>query len=214
MATRSTPLIDARPRPVPDLAPVQGHRRPWLLGLGVLLTVMGALAAVWLVGAAGEREEVVVVARDVAYGQRLAAADLGIARVSLDPGVEAVPAADRSSLVGQVATTRLAPGTLLGSSMVEPVGEPGPGTVLVPLAVPAERMPAGGLRAGDRLLVIDSEAGNAGRPVAARVVRVGQPDVNGVSVVDVTTSAASGPPLAIAGANGRVALVVEPAGGR
>ncbi len=214
MPARSTTPVEAAPRPAPDLAPVRGHRRPWLLGLGVLLTVMGALAVVWLVGAAGQRQEVVVVAREVDYGQPIDASDLGVARVSVDPGVEVVPASERTGLVGQVASTRLAPGMLLGSSMVEPAGEPGPGSVLVPMAVPAERMPAGGLRAGDRLLVVDSEAGGAGGPVAARVVRVGPPDVNGVSVVDVTTTAAAGPQLAVSAANGRVALVVQPAGGR
>jgi hypothetical protein len=45
------------------------------------------------------------------------------------------------------------------------------------------------------------------------VARVGPVDVNGVTVVDVTTNAASGPQLAIAAANGRVAIVVQPSGG-
>jgi hypothetical protein len=179
------------------------------------------LTVVWLVGAAGQRQEVLAVRADVAYGQVVTAEDIAVARVSVDPGVAVLPGTDRDVVVGQVATTRLAPGMLLTAGMVEPVGEPGPGRVLVPIAVPAERMPAGGLRAGDRILAVDSqdagsgEGGVAARPaaIAATVVRVGSTDINGVTVVDVTTAAASGPALAVAAANGHVALVLKPSEG-
>jgi hypothetical protein len=173
------------------------------------------------VGAAGQRQEVLAVRADVAYGQVVTAEDITVARVSVDPGVAVLPGADRDVVVGQVATTRLAPGMLLTAGMVEPVGEPGPGRVLVPIAVPAERMPAGGLRAGDRILAVDSQAAGSGAgavavpptPISATVVRVGPTDINGVTVVDVTTAAASGPALAVGAANGHVALVLEPSEG-
>jgi hypothetical protein len=174
---------------------------------------------VWLVGAAGQRQEVLAVRADVAYGEVVTADDVTIARVSVDPGISVLPGADKDAVVGQVATTRLTPGMLLTEGMVEPVGEPGPGRVLVPIAVPAERMPAGGLRAGDRILAVDSEpAGTdagvtgAASPTAATVVRIGPADINGVTVVDVTTTSAAGPRLAVAAANGHVALIVEPTG--
>jgi hypothetical protein len=203
----------------PGLAPVRGRRRPWLLGLGALLATLGSLTVVWLVGAAGQRQEVLAVRSDVPYGQVVSADDITIARVSVDPGIAVLPASERDAIVGQVATTRLAPGMLLTGGMVEPSGEPGPGQVLVPIAVPAERMPAGGLRAGDRILAVDAEAlgsdgasSVAATTTAASVVRVGPVDINGVTVVDVTTAAAAGPRLAVAAANGHVALVVEPSG--
>ncbi|HYN57049.1 MAG TPA: SAF domain-containing protein, partial [Motilibacterales bacterium] len=204
------------------IAPVRGRRRPWLIGLGALLAALGALTVVWLVGAAGQRQEVLVVRADVAYGQAVTGDDIAIARVSVDPGVSVLSAAERDAVVGQVATTRLAPGMLLTAGLLEPAGEPGRGRVLVPVAVPSERMPAGGLRAGDRILAVDAEsaAGGSGvgsgvagaAPIAATVVRVGAADINGVTVVDVTTAAAAGPRLAVSAANGHVALVVEPGG--
>ena len=212
-STRSPGLAGA------GLAPVRGRRRPWLLGLGALLAALGALTVVWLVGAAGQRQEVLAVRADVAYGEVVTADDMTIARVSVDPGISVLPGADRDAVVGQVATTRLTPGMLLTAGMVEPVGEPGPGRVLVPIAVPAERMPAGGLRAGDRILAVDSEPAGpdagvsvAASPTAATVVRVGPADINGVTVVDVTTTAAAGPRLAVSAANGHIALIVEPTG--
>ena len=127
----------------------------------------------WLVGAAGQRQEVLAVRAELAYGEVVTADDITIARVSVDPGIAVLPGADRDAVVGQVATTRLTPGMLLTEGMVEPVGEPGPGRVLVPIAVPAERMPAGGLRAGDRILAVDSEpaGSDAGASVACRADR-------------------------------------------
>ena len=180
---------------------------------------LGALTVVWLVGAAGQRQEVLAVRADVAYGEVVTADDITIARVSVDPGVAVLPGDTRDAVVGQVATTRLTPGMLLSAGMVEPVGEPGPGRVLVPIAVPAERMPAGGLRAGDRILAVDSEPAGpdtavsaAAAPIPATVVRAGPADINGVTVVDVTTTAAARPRLAVSAANGHVALIVEPTG--
>jgi hypothetical protein len=204
-----------------DLEPVRGRRRRGLIAAGALLASVGALGVVWLVGAAGQRIDVVVVRQDVAYGEPIDAGDLGVARVSVDPGVAVVPADGAAALVGQVATTRLSTGMLLAPGMVATAGEPAPGRVLVPIALPAERMPAGGLRAGDRVIAVD--AGTAADPttpgvasvgsgVPALVVRVGAPDVNGTTVVDVTTTPGDGPWLAVAAANGRVALVVQPSG--
>ena len=194
------------------LSPVRGRRRPWLLGLGALLATLGGLTVVWLVGAAGDRQEVLAVRTDVAYGQALTAEDVTTARVSVDPGVAVLPTQDADAVIGLVASTRLSPGMLLTTDMVEPAGEPGAGRVLVPIAVPADRMPAGGLRPDDRLLAVDAEGAGAMEPTPATVVRVGPADINGMTVVDVTTATQAGPGLAVAAANGHVALVVQPSG--
>ena len=207
-----TALNSATRRPVSEVE-ARGRRRPWLIAAGCLLTAVGALAVMWLVGAAGQRQEVLVVRQSVEYGQAIEAGDLGVARVSVDPGVDVVPVDQRELVEGQVAATRLTPGMLLVAGAVEPAGEPGAGRVLVPIAVPAERMPAGGLRAGDAVLAVDTEPAEGmavGGGVPAQVVRIGPMDVNGVTVVDVTAATADGPPLAIAAVNGRIALVVQP----
>jgi hypothetical protein len=222
-------LPTARALPALGTTPmgVRGRRRPWLIATGALLASLGALVVVWLVGAAGQRQEVLVVRQAVPYGTVVTSQDLGIARVSLDPGVQAIPAVDRERVVGLVAVTQLVPGMLVAPGMVEPMGEPGVGRALVPIALPSDRMPAGGLRAGDRILAVatdgltDAPGGPAtdgpgwattARSVPATVVRVGPVDINGVVVVDVTVSAADGPPLTVVAATGQVALVVQPMG--
>lgn len=193
--------------------PVRGRRRPWLVALGALLSAVGALAVVWLVGAAGQRVEVLVVRAEVPYGQAISAADVGVARVSVDPGVAVVPSEDRAIVVGQYAATPLYPGMLLAPEMVTPDSGPTPGRAHVPVAIVAERMPAGGLRPGDRIVLVDAgdaaAPGSPSRTFAATVMRVGVTDVNGVTVVDVATSLGDAPGLSVASANGRVAVVVQ-----
>ncbi len=172
---------------------------------------MGALGVVWMVGAAGQRQEVLVVRQQLAYGDEVTAAVLGVARVSVDPGVDVVPASRRSEVVGLTVATRLTPGMLLTHEALSAQSGPPAGKVLVPLALAAERMPAGGLQTGDRILAVPTQS-PPGAPVSipAVVERVGEMDVNGVSVVDVTTAAQDGPRLAVAAAEGAVAIVVQP----
>jgi len=188
---------------------------------GILLAAVGSLVVVWLVGAAGQRVEVLVLRADVPYGQALTAADLGVARISVDPGVAIVPADQRPEVVGSFPMAPLTAGSLLSPSMIGSDSGPPAGQSLVPLAISAERMPALGLRPGDRILAVDAGAitdSGAGVRVSApysfpaTVVRVGPADVNGTSVVDVTTGSSAAPALSVASANGRIAIVVQPTG--
>ena len=85
------------------------------------------------------------------------------------------------------------------------------------IAVPPSRMPATGLAPGTPILVVstpitDADATTGGAPasIAARVVRVGTPDLNGLTPVDVAVPAGDGPALAARAATGRIAVVVPP----
>ncbi len=200
----------------PQPLPVRRRRRPWLIALGALLAAVGALVVAWLVATAGQRIDVLVVRAPVAQGEALTAGMLGVAQVSVEPGVEVIPVGSLDQVTGMHAKTALAPGMLLNSGLVTADRGPETGRVLVPLAIAPDRMPSGGLMPGDRILVVDAgDAATAGAPLSGRpavVVRVGAPDVNGVSVVDVTAAVADGPSLAITSANARVALVVQPSG--
>ena len=193
----------------------KGRRRPGLITAGVALAMLGALVAVWLVTSAGDRADVVMLARDVPYGASLTSADLALTAVAVDPTVATVPADDAASLVGQVAAADLVAGSLLAPGQVSAMAPPGPGEVLVPLPVSTERLPASGLTAGDRLLVVDTPAAAADPPsdapasFAVTVVRLGAPDLNGVSVIDVVVAEADGPGLAARAATGRFALVLQ-----
>ncbi|NMR19228.1 SAF domain-containing protein [Cellulomonas fimi] len=195
----------------------RGRRRPAVMVGGVVLVIFGALVAAWFVAAAGDRASVLRLARDVPYGAMLTAQDVTPVEVAVDPAVGTVPAQEADRVVGMVAGTDLVAGSLLAPGQVTPVGPPGPGEVLVPLALDAARMPAGGLRPGDRLLVVDTPPADADPPESSPrtfdvgVVRVGTADLNGLVVVDVVVAEGEGPAVAARAATGRFALLLQPA---
>lgn len=220
LTDHSKPVTSANGVPgaltAPRLAPPRTRRRPAFVALGIALVAAGALVAVWLVNTAGQRVPVLVAARDIPFGTTLTQSDLATVDVSVDPSVAVISAGEVDSLVGMTASTTIMQGSLLSRSEVSAAGPPAAGQVLVGVAVPAARMPAGGLTAGDRVLVVTTPAADADPPsgppdsVAATVVRVGAADLNGVTVVDVTTAAGDGPALAARAATGRIAIVLEP----
>lgn len=197
------------------------RRRPWLVAGGVLLAIVGALTALWLVNATAQRRPVLVMARTVAMGSVITDADLAVTGVSSDPGVATVAASGRHEVVGKVARTELVAGSLLAPASLATAAAPARGEVLVVLALPPSRVPATGLTPGTPVLVVstptaEADAGSVGAPptIVATVVRVGTPDLNGVTTVDVTVPAGDGPALAARAATGRIAVVVRPAGGK
>jgi hypothetical protein len=218
---RTTSPAAARARPSlarPAEVGVRGRRRPWLLGAGVALAVIGALAAFWLVGAAGDRVPVLAVARNVPFGEPLTEADLRIVEVAADAEVATVPADRLDDVLGRVAAAPLAPGALLTQDVLAVAGPPGVGELLIGVAVPAGRMPAGRLAVGESVLIVETPPNEAEVTVApprtfpVTLVRIGEPDVNGVSVLDVAVADDVGPALAALAATGRIAVAVEPRG--
>ena len=197
------------------------RRRPWLVAGGVLLAIVGALTALWLVNATAQRRPMLVMARTVAMGSVITDADLAVTGVSSDPGVATVAAPGRDEVVSKVARTEVVAGSLLAPASLATAAAPARGEVLVVLALPPSRMPATGLTPGTSVLVVstptaEADAASIGAPptIAATVVRVGAPDLNGVTTVDVTVPAGDGPALAARAATGRIAVVVRPAGGK
>jgi hypothetical protein len=90
--------------------------------------------------------------------------------------------------------------------------------VLVVLGLPASRTPATGLHPGDQIMVVLTPSADAAAPdsvpdrIPAHVARVGDPDPNGITPVDVYTTYNDGATLATWAATGRIAIVVQPPG--
>ena len=102
--TVATGMRERAPESSPPVAGAPRLRRRPALGIaGVLLVLLGGLATATLVGAAGDRVEVIAVARDVPVGTSVQPADLGVVRVAADPGLRPVPAGARDRIVGLVA---------------------------------------------------------------------------------------------------------------
>ena len=220
--------VGAGGRPAPPSAPgrlpgARSDRRPALAALAVLLVLGGALVSGLVAYRSGQRADYLVVARDVAPGQRLTAEDLGVARIA-GTGVRAVPAAERATVVGSFATAKVFAGTLLTRDMVTPREEFPRSAAVVGVAVDAAQAPAGGVQVGDvvRVLLVPTRGDSTAAPTtlvpAARVRSVsggrgaepGSGPASAATVVSVVIPADSSSRVAAASAQRQVALVLLP----
>ena len=156
------------------------HRQLPLVVVGVLLVIGFALAFADASLHLGSREQVLVVAQPLAAGQVLTSGDLRVARVSTGAGLQVVPVADESSVVGRHVAVPLVAGALLTSSEVGAPPAVGSGSDVVAVGLKPGGYPPD-LAPGDRVQVVPvtsassgSGAGSvtSGSPVAATVLAV------------------------------------------
>lgn len=216
--------VDAASEPVTGTvrAPrVPRHHRWWLLMLALALTAAGGLGSSMLVSAADDRVEVLVAARDIAWGAVITDADLDKALVATDAPGRALPASESDRVVGQTAAEPAPAGAVLAPGHVSEQGVPGVGELLVGLRGEPGSIPARGLRPGEVVRVVpvaDAATGADGGQAEtaggfdARVLGMGEPDSQGVVTVDVVVSADLAA-RATAAAAGRVLLVLRGPGG-
>lgn len=107
-----------------------GQRRWGRITVGVVLMVGSAWVFASLYLGAGDRREVLAVARNVEASDTLERSDLRVVRVSVDLGVDTVPASHLDDIVGRPVGADLAAGQLLSEDQLA-------------------RDRAGGLRAGE-----------------------------------------------------------------
>jgi SAF domain len=206
---------------------MRGRREVPYLVLGIALVVVGALGAVLLMSRAGQQVDALVLTRDVAVGQPLAAGDLRLEPVLAGSSVPVVPAGEAASVVGRVAATPLRAGHLLAPDDVGAAAWPPADQVLLAVAVPPGSYPPE-LAAGMHVLVatgspdgaeaaaassdaaVAQRDGLAGTPEA--VVAAVRPNPNGTggSVVSLLLSRAGAGSVTAAPAS-RLRLVVVPA---
>lgn len=147
------------PRPAKDagtsrLPSAPRERRPVLAALAVLLIVGGALLAGLLANRMDHRTEMLAAAGTIEAGQVIAIDDLVSVRVSADVA-NLIPAAEAQNVVGRTARVEIAEGQLLDSSQLAAEDLPGADAHIVGVALDAGRFPAGGLRPGDVVDVVN-----------------------------------------------------------
>ncbi|MGF1645863.1 MAG: SAF domain-containing protein [Kineosporiaceae bacterium] len=179
-AARATAQALAAQRGPGRLPAPPRERRPVLVTLGVLLVAGGALSAGLLALGLDERSPALVAARDIAAGEEITADALTEAPVAAD-GVELIPAGAAEQVIGTFAVTTIPAGRLLDTAMLARSEFLGDGQAAVGLAVPPGRLPAEGLRPGDRVAVVSVPQGGPAREVSgdAVVSTVGAPDADG-----------------------------------
>lgn len=235
-------LTRTRPTRSPDasslrLEPRGTRRRPLLALSSILLVAVCVAVFASLYLHAGKQISVLAIAHPVEQGQALTAGDLGIVRISVSPGVAAVPASAANTVVGRRVAVPLEPGTLLvpadlSSSPSVPSGE-----AVVGVALKPSQLPAAGVAPGETVDIVMTGAPgspfdatgpvSAGQPASSvvsgpgtilapqvRVADVAMPSVSSGSsdvVVSLIVPRAFAPVVASASAAGQAALVeVQP----
>ena len=174
-------LIRTRPARALDdgdlrLAPRGRQRRPLLAVASVVLVVACVAVFASLYVRAGHQVSVLAMARPVEQGQSLVASDLEIVRISLSPGVLAVPAGSADTVLGRRVAVPLEPGTLLVPADLSGGPSVPPGDAIVGVALKPSQLPAAGVASGDDVDVVMT--GVPGSPYGASGLASG-PSISG-----------------------------------
>ena len=198
--TAGTPNNGTAPAP-------RARRRLPLTAVAVVVAVVAATTFAGLLTSTNERSKVLAVARAVAVGDRIEAADLSVAEVSTSDALRPVPAAQRARIVGRRAAVGLVPGTLLTADAVAagPVTDAGKATV--GLSLKPGRFPLGIAR-GQRVLLVLAAVGRDEPPTTqtGTVVAVGKGALQGDRVLSVLVAQESVAEVAVAAGDGRITV--------
>jgi hypothetical protein len=135
-------------------APPKGRRQPALVALGVAMIGVSAAGFVYYNQQVGAKSSVLVLTRDVPYGQKIVAADLTVVQMSLgNGGVKAVSASSKSTVLTESATTQLHAGALLTPADVSAAPGTPSGTSVLVVNLKPELIPAG-LASGKQIVLV------------------------------------------------------------
>ncbi|MFE0462793.1 SAF domain-containing protein [Kitasatospora sp. NPDC058965] len=190
------------------------RRRPGMVAMAIALIAAGGLGGAVLYNSTGQRIAVLALARDVPYGQAITANDLVVARISGDPALAPVSAADLNKAVGLRATTDLHRGALLLASDVTGAVVVQPGMQEVGLPVHSSQLPAAGLQVGQHIVIVqigDQSAVASSATMNAVVAQLGKGGDS--QVIDVAVPQADATKLAGWAAAGKFQIILAPKAG-
>ncbi len=154
--------------PVPD-APRRvrtvARRRGALVGVGLALVSLGALAFLYVSGQLSTATPVIAVVNDVQRGAVIGETDVGVANVVPDPALAPVPADRIDEVVGLRAATDLAAGTLLTENSMTQAVVPAAGEAVVGVPLAPGQMPGEPVLPGDVILIVATPGPGDAAPV-------------------------------------------------
>lgn len=213
-ARRETP---AGPVAAERLPVVGRRRRPAHAMAGAFVLLVCAYVGAQLALHGQPTRELVTLARPVAAGQVLTAADLGTTRLS-GGGLRAFDRSSLAALVGRRTAVTLPAGTLLSNAVLTDATVPAPGQQVLAMALKAGAFPPG-LESGQAVGVLQVPSTAVGTGLAslvlagrARVVAVQADAGSGVTVVSLALDNARVLDVARAAAAGAVTLSLLPTG--
>lgn len=191
------------------------QRRGALVGVGVALVAIGALAFLYVSGQLSTATPVIAVTADVQRGAVITADDVGVANAVPDSALAPLPAERIDDVTGLRAASDLVAGSLLTEAAVTASVVPAAGEAVVGVALGPAQVPGEPLLPGDVVLVVDTPRSGDEPPaeapaaIEATVLQTYLP--TGPSdplVVDVVVSDDQAAGLAARVATGRVGVVL------
>lgn len=195
--------------------PPKLRRRPALLAAALVAICLGALLAAWAWTATTQTQEVLVARTTIERGSLIEAGDLARVRVSADPALNPVPAAQFDQAVGQRAAFDVAAGAMLTPDSFTTGVVPGGTNSIVGVALTPAQAPGLDLQTGDHVRVVVTPTQGEGLPPGvpqfseATIAGVHVSAETGQTIVDLLVPHADAAVLAARAATGNVALVLD-----
>lgn len=203
------------------LGPAASHstkRRLPEMAAGVLLVAVCAMSALWWQASSTERQPVLALRNDVERGQVIELDDLQVVGIDSDQPIEVLGDTQSAAIIGRVARTDLAAGSLVTRSLFSDGSALGVGEGVAGIALEAGQFPSLSLSPGDVVAVVLTPS--PGDPRAfddnleatvlverAAVVEVAQVGVQGGLFVSIQVDEADAARVAAAAATNRVRLI-------
>ena len=149
---------------VPPAGPQMRKRerpRRGLIATGVVVVLVCVLAAALVYQREGGKVSVIKVAKAVPVGHKIEPGDLTTAQMA-SSDIPAFAGSHMDQVYGKVAAVGLVPGEVLNAAMVTDKPATPPGYVVAGVSLKAGQLPAGGVSAGDQVMVILLPAQSAG----------------------------------------------------
>ncbi|WP_243793815.1 SAF domain-containing protein [Saccharopolyspora gloriosae] len=216
----SAPVERSSPTDTDASPQVPGRRRWWVWFTAGLLVAGAVTGNAALITQMSDREPVLVLARDVPWGQPVSGDDVRATDLPAEVGTFAVRETAQAGIVGQVAGRNLHAGDLLAPSDLATQAVPGPGQRVLGLRLEPGRYPARGLAPNDPIAVhpapdesTSSASGThepGGQEFSARVVRASPPDADGAITADVLIPESTAPAAVEAAVGGAQVSLLGP----
>ena len=220
--TTMTKPTTTNPPPVLDLAPGrnQRSRAPQLI-LGLLVIAVSALVSVWLFAAATEADSVLAIRSGVSRGDVIELDDLMVVDIATDDPIATVGKLEAEVIVGRVAVTDMAAGSLVTADQFTDADLVGVGEGVVGLELDAGLLPSLRVLPGTTVSVVLTPKGGSAEALIgggisevtevlvdrALVIEASPVGTQGRQFVALLMGEADASLVAGAGAAGRVALV-------
>lgn len=221
MATATTTRrgSDAGDREISDVfdldTPGGGSQSRWPeIGAGLFVVAVFALAGAWFYANTNDRVAVIAARNTIERGDVVTVDDLRVVQVDSDDQLNLLGRDESGLIVGRVALTDLAPGTLVTPEQFAASGLIESGEGIVGLALDPGEYPSLSIRPGDLVSVVHvPRASDSATPEElilveeALVVDVGGIGVQNQLFISLSTSRASAGEIAAAAAQDRVRLI-------